>query len=125
MEHKMYPVIDMYATGRNIQRLRRERGLTVRDLQNYFGFEDPRAIYKWQQGKSIPSVDNLYALSALLEVPMEDILVNASCKLNIRSFEQYAEPGCSVIFYRLLQLERSGFYAPVRLTLPVTLGALT
>ena len=124
MEQKLFPVIDMYATGRNIQRLRRERGLTVRDLQIYFGFEDPRAIYKWQQGQSIPSVDNLYALSALLEVPMEDILVNASCKLNIRSFEQNAEPGCSVIFYRLLQLERSGFYAPVRLTLPFTLGAL-
>ena len=39
-----FPVIDLAATGRNIQRLREERGLTVRDLQAYFGFEEPHAM---------------------------------------------------------------------------------
>ena len=72
---KMFPVIDLVATGENIIRLRKARGLTVRDLQDWFGFEEPQAIYKWQRGKSLPTVDNLYALGALLEVPMEDILV--------------------------------------------------
>ena len=80
---KMFPVIDMAATGANILRLRRERGLTVRDLQDWFGFEEPQAIYKWQKGKSLPTVDNLYALGALLEVPMEQILVQRSPQLNI------------------------------------------
>ena len=61
-----FPVIDPVATGANICRLRKDRGLTVRDLQLYFGFEEPQAIYKWQRGQSLPSVDNLYALSALL-----------------------------------------------------------
>ena len=61
-----YPAIDPAATGRNILRLRRERGLSVKQLQTFFGFEDPQAIYKWQWGKSLPSVDNLYALSMLL-----------------------------------------------------------
>jgi len=74
MVKKIFPVIDMEATGKNIVRLRKERGLTVRDLQVYFGFEEPQAIYKWQSGKSLPSVDNLYALGTLLEVPMEKIL---------------------------------------------------
>ena len=69
----MFPVIDLAATGENIVRLRKERGLTVRDLQNWFGFEEPQAIYKWQRGKSLPTVDNLYALGALLDVPMEEI----------------------------------------------------
>ena len=69
MNEKVFPVIDPVATGKNIVRLRTERGLSVRDLQSYFGFEDPQAIYKWQQGKSLPSVDNLYALGALFEVP--------------------------------------------------------
>ena len=64
---KMFPVIDMAATGANILRLRKARGLTVRDLQDWFGFEEPQAIYKWQKGKSLPTVDNLYALGALLE----------------------------------------------------------
>ena len=34
---KTFPVIDPVATGRNIVRLRTERGMTVRDLQEYFG----------------------------------------------------------------------------------------
>ena len=70
-----FPVIDPVATGENILRLRKARGLSVRDLQNWFGFEEPQAIYKWQKGKSLPTVDNLYALGALLHVPMEEILV--------------------------------------------------
>ena len=75
MDQNLFPTIDPAATGRNIQRLRKARGLTVRDLQSYFGFEDPQAIYRWQWGRSLPSVDNLYALSALLHVSMNDILV--------------------------------------------------
>lgn len=73
-----FPVIDLSATGANIRRLRQSRGLSVRDLQRFFGFEEPQAIYKWQRGQSLPTVDNLYALSALLEVPMNEILVAAN-----------------------------------------------
>ena len=93
MGMKAYPVIDPVATGTNIRRLRMERGLTVRELQSYFGFEEPRAIYKWQKGESLPTVDNLYALGALFEVPMDQILVPV-IKLHIVN-EQQAEPCCS------------------------------
>ena len=41
MYQKPFPVIDMIETGKNIVRLREERGMTVRDLQAYFGFEEP------------------------------------------------------------------------------------
>lgn len=75
MQNAHFPVIDLVATGANIRRLREERGLTVRDLQHYFGFEEPQAIYKWQAGKSLPTVDNLFALSVCLDVSMEEILV--------------------------------------------------
>ena len=95
MRQKPFPVIDMIETGKNIMRLRKERGMTVRDLQAYFGFEEPQAIYKWQRGKSLPTVDNLYALSALLDVPMEKILVSANVKPNIIMLEQQDEPCCS------------------------------
>lgn len=70
-----FPTIDMKRTGRQIERLRKDRGLTVRELQAYFGFEHPQAIYKWQWGESLPSVDNLFALARLLRVPMQDLLV--------------------------------------------------
>ena len=90
---KNFPVIDLVATGENITRLRKSRGLSVRDLQNWFGFEEPQAIYKWQKGKSLPTVDNLYALGALLDVPMEEILVPCKPKLNIMNNGQQ-DPSC-------------------------------
>ncbi len=70
-----FPVIDLAQTGRSIERHRRDAGLTVRDLQTYFGFEYPQAIYKWQHGECLPTVDNLLALARLLQVSMEDLLV--------------------------------------------------
>ena len=91
---KMFPVIDPVATGENIARLRKERGLTVRDMQDWFGFEEPQAIYKWQKGKSLPTVDNLYALGALLDVPMEQILVPRKSQLNMVQNGQQAETCC-------------------------------
>lgn len=96
MSHIRFPVIDMAATGANIARLRRERGFTVRDLQQFFGFEEPQAIYKWQRGKSLPNVDNLYALSALFRVPMNEILVSSSPY--IYSSERQAE-SCGSFFW--------------------------
>ena len=75
MRFKPFPVIDMLATGKNIARLREESGLSVADLQEYFGFDAPQAIYKWQRGQTLPSTDNLLALGQLLEVPIEEILV--------------------------------------------------
>ena len=70
-----FPVIDLRKTGRNIEQLRRNAGLTVKDLQDYFGFEYSQAIYKWQHGECLPAVDNLLALALLLKVAMEDLLV--------------------------------------------------
>ena len=48
MKYVEFPVIDPIATGKNILSLRKEKGLTVRDLQKFFGFEEPQAIYRWQ-----------------------------------------------------------------------------
>ena len=69
------PVIDMIGTGQNIARLRKQAGLTVRDLQDIFGFATPQAIYKWQQGVALPTIDNLVVLAAVLQVRLDDILV--------------------------------------------------
>ena len=69
------PVIDMARTGQNIGRLRKQAGLSVRDLQDIFGFATPQAIYKWQQGVALPTIDNLVVLAAVLQVRMDDILV--------------------------------------------------
>ena len=70
-----FPTIDLMRTGANIVRLRKAAGLTVHDLQMVFGFNSPQAIYKWQNGAALPTVDNLIVLAALLHVRIDDILV--------------------------------------------------
>ena len=69
------PVINMTATGSNITRLRINAGLTVKDLQDIFGFSTPQAIYKWQRGTALPTVDNLVVLTAVFGVKIDDILI--------------------------------------------------
>ena len=69
------PTVDLVRTGANIVRLRKAAGLTVRDLQTAFGFNSPQAIYKWQNGTALPTVDNLIGLAALLHVHIDDILI--------------------------------------------------
>ena len=69
------PAIDMIATGRNILRLRKEAGLTVRDLQEIFGFTTPQAIYKWQHGTALPTIANLVILAVVFQVPIDRILI--------------------------------------------------
>lgn len=98
MSQTYFPVIDVAATGSNIRRLRMERGYTVKDLQVYFGFEEPRAIYKWQSGQTLPSVDNLYALCILFGVPMERILVPVATNIH-RYSEQQAAACCSYLLF--------------------------
>ena len=69
------PAIDMVATGRNITILRQNAGLSVKDLQVIFGFATPQAIYKWQHGTAMPTIDNLVALAMIFGVSMDDIIV--------------------------------------------------
>lgn len=69
------PTIDMVATGKNIERLRKNAGISVRDLQDVFGFGTPQEIYKWQHGTAMPTIDNLVVLADVLQVRIDDILV--------------------------------------------------
>ena len=70
----MRPIIDVIATGHNIRQMRRERNMTVAEVQSYPELETPRAIYKWQSGAMLPSIENLLGLSILFKVPMNEII---------------------------------------------------
>lgn len=78
------PTINLARTGTNIVMLRKAAGLTVHDLQMAFGFNSPQAIYKWQNGTALPTVDNLIALAALLHVRIDDILITITRLLNMQ-----------------------------------------
>ncbi len=69
------PTINMIKTGQNITYLRQKCGVSVKELQAVFGFATPQAIYKWQNGTTLPTVDNLIVLAAVFQVHIEEILV--------------------------------------------------
>lgn len=69
-----YPILDVKATGARIKELRKAHHLKVEEVARFMGFESEQAVYKWQRGDSLPTVDNLYALSRLFETSVDDIL---------------------------------------------------
>lgn len=69
-----YPVIDKKKMGSTLKRYMQERGLTARDVQEYLGLACVQTVYRWTAGISVPTVDNLYALSLLMQVSM-DVLI--------------------------------------------------
>ena len=69
------PVIDVKATGEKINELRDMAGITVKDIQLFLGFASPYPVYKWINGKNLPTLDNLLALAELFGVKMDDIVV--------------------------------------------------
>lgn len=60
------PLVNAVETGKNIKRLREEKGITVKELQKIFGFDTPQAIYRWQRGEILPCLDNLLVLARIL-----------------------------------------------------------
>lgn len=70
----VYPVLDAKATGARIKELRKANHLKVEEIARFMGFESEQAVYKWQRGDSLPTVDNLYALSRLFDTSVDDIL---------------------------------------------------
>ena len=79
----MLPVIDKKKTGINLRLMMDERGITVKDVQQYLGLGSVQSVYHWLNGLSMPTVDNLYALSYLFKVPVDDMLCGTRPKILI------------------------------------------
>lgn len=73
----MFPVIDKKETGIRLRKMMDMRGVTPKDVQDYLGFGCVQSVYRWIEGVSLPTLDNLYALSELLQVPM-DMLISGT-----------------------------------------------
>ena len=67
------PVINMAATGARIAELRKKRNITVRDIEDTLGVTK-NAVCKWQRGETLPTIDNLVGLAAMLGVTLNEIV---------------------------------------------------
>ncbi len=70
-----YPMISLEKTGARIKELVKEKGLTAREVMEYMGFRHPKSVYAWYRGESLPSLENMLALSVLLEVTVNEMIV--------------------------------------------------
>lgn len=68
-------MINIEKTGKNINRIRQDKNLSMRDLQSLVGLETLNAVYNWTSGKRLPSIDNLVILADILGCHIDDILV--------------------------------------------------
>lgn len=75
MTQNNFPMIDLCATGKRIKEVREQKGITVKALQAFLGFNEPVSIYKWQRGECLPTFDNMYAMACLFGVGIDDLLV--------------------------------------------------
>lgn len=77
------PVIDMNGTGAIIKSLRQFKHISVKNLQEIFGMENPQAIYNWESGKNMPSIDNLLVLANVFDVPLEALLAFRTVEITV------------------------------------------
>lgn len=84
MADYIYVGIDLEATGARIKQLRTVNHYTVEDLCSIFCVS-PQAIYKWQRGISLPTLDNMMVLSDLFKVKVEDIVVREEAMSSLAS----------------------------------------
>jgi len=70
----MFPMIDKKETGLNLRRIMDCRGFSVKDVQEYLGLASVQSIYHWLNGISMPTIDNLYALSELFGLSIDDMV---------------------------------------------------
>lgn len=70
----MFPLIDKRETGINLRRIMDDHGVTVKEVQEYLGLGCVQSVYRWLDGISMPTVDNLYALSQLFQMPIDEMV---------------------------------------------------
>lgn len=74
-EGSIFTSLDAVLTGRKLQDAIKQSGHSIKELQEMLGLSCPQPIYRWIKGRTLPSIDNLYMLSRILGVHMEDLLV--------------------------------------------------
>lgn len=69
------PQFDIVASGKKMRQIREARGISVKQVMEYMGFESTQAVYKWESGKCYPQADNLVALAILYNISPIELLV--------------------------------------------------
>ncbi len=69
-----YPAINKEETAQCLRDLLKRKGISIKCVQEYLGLACVQTVYHWLDGKKLPSLDNLYAMSQLLQVPLDELV---------------------------------------------------
>ncbi len=76
--------------SRKIKLLRIEKGMSQKQLGDFLGISD-RAVSKWENGLSKPSIDNLFELSKIFQVPVDYFTNKKNSKNEIKQKQDTME----------------------------------
>lgn len=96
----MIPVIDKKKTGIHLRRIMDDRGLSVKDVQRYLSLGSVQSVYHWLNGLSMPTIDNLYALSELFQISVDDMLCGNRRHVLVRKYDSQFERLCA--YYKMI-----------------------
>ena len=79
------PIIDVAATAANIKACRICAGHSVREIQNIFNFSSPEAIYAWEKGKYLPTIDNMIVIASVYGVTIDQIVITDTVEVEVET----------------------------------------
>ena len=101
----MFPLIDKKKTGIHLRRIMDERGFTVKDIQQYLELASVQSVYHWLNGLSMPTIDNLYALSELFQLTIDDMICGN--RKDIVANQVYSKVEHLRVYYEKLQKNKA------------------
>lgn len=72
--------------GENLRKCRQQLNFSVEQVREYLGLGSTQSIYKWEEGRSFPQADNLFALMELYGMELKDLLCGQRqfCEASLR-----------------------------------------
>lgn len=79
------PIIDVAATAANIKACRIRARYSVREIQNIFNFSSPEAVYAWEKGKYLPTIDNMIVIASVYGVTIDQIVITDTVEVEVET----------------------------------------
>lgn len=94
-----YIPMDMEKSGKWMRFLCVARGYSVKKVCRLLGVSCPQSVYAWFNGKTMPSLDNLYGLSRLFRCPIDDLVLSVGETFPKRIIREKTEQELRMIHY--------------------------
>lgn len=93
----------MRKTGEWLRFLCKRKNISVLEIQEKLCISSNQAIYAWFNGKALPSLNNMLALSNIMCIPINDLLVDSEHEHPFLRYIEIKEKRLLAYFYRMCE----------------------